>query len=184
MNQVFHSNKTITLIPDFINGLVNLEFKTETFNKMIQVCNLTTNDDKCEFLYNLQQFIDRAYRRPEQENLEFVLTNKDILINLFKQIIRHYNITTNSTFNEEVHAKIWYVTIVRSNNAFDEDFRVLLEEIINMTEFGQCEIKHKGSIYNLYLTLLLNEDYMDLELINTINDKLKELNLRVYRGEY
>lgn len=172
------SSKTIVHIVDLINSISILRTPDNNIiDKIIINCNINSDNDKYLFLYNMQSIIVKAYSN------NMINKPKEDIINYFNNILDIYNDKLSMNFSR-IHSIIWYVTCLRSLDGNDiGDIKNIIEnEIINNNEFDNCETMHKLDILTYYLSILLNEQNIDIDKINNINNKIKYLNSLV-KGE-
>lgn len=173
--------KTITLVPDFMQEVISLSDFKDTLKQIVKCCELQTNDDKDLLLYTLLCYTMRAYKAKVED--DFIINNKDIIVDYFGQLINHYNELTESNYNE-LHKEIWYYSVYKS--AVEES---TLEETISkitMHElFDDCEIKHKSSLLNQHISILLHTESSDFDTLIELNTRLKAINkyVRSLNGE-
>lgn len=179
INKLKTSSKTITYVVDFINNISLLEMPNETtVEKIVENCGIVTNEDKNLFLYNMQSLIIKSYSVNDMRT-----RNSVDIIEYFINILDMYNRKLQSNFSN-IHTSIWYILCLRSSDTNDIELlkNMIENDVLENEEFENCEMMHKLDILTYYLSLLLNEQEVDIDKINNINNKIKELN-SIVRGD-
>lgn len=175
MNNIEKSWKTITLIPDYMNAVLELRDCRDILESIVKVCELQTEFDKAELFFALFGYTVKAYKN--HITLEQVKENTDAIKTYLNSIIETYNEITQSSYSK-LHVDIWYNCMLREIMA-DSDMIQPIEEITSNEEFERCEIKHKNLMLGLHIQILLNSENIDLEKINSLNSRLKLSNAKV-----
>ena len=169
--------KTITLVPDFMNEVVNLLDYKETLQDIVRFCEIDNDDDRGLLLYALYGYAIKAYKA--KSSREFILENEDKITNYFGELIAYYNELVKGSFNE-LHKHIWYLAIymdvINEVNIDDK-----LDFITAHKLFDECELKHKSLMLNIHIQYLLEKEDADFDKLMALNEKLKALNILVRR---
>jgi hypothetical protein len=169
--------KTITLIPDFMNEVVNFLDYKETLKDVVRFCEIDNDNDKSLLFYSLYSYTVKAYKAKVDN--EFIIENEKRIISYFDELIKYYNELTNYNYNE-LYKDIWYFSIYR-NTVNDTEIDERLEAITFNPLFDDCEIRHKSLMLNIHIQYLLDKDDSDFDKLIILNEKLKELNSLVRR---
>ena len=71
-----NSWKTITLVPDFMNEVLNLLDYKETLKNIVRLCGLETQEDKDLLLYALYSYSVKAYKSKAQADFVIIKSKK------------------------------------------------------------------------------------------------------------
>lgn len=172
-NNIINNIDNITFMVDFINNILSLTDTSKVLETLINRADLQTQKDKDDFLYDLFDYIVRAYKSAPTKT--FSSYEDSSLIDYFGNMIDNYNLFTNSNYNY-LHKNIWHVSLSIVVNNAPINTAQLLKEIIENDNFDDCEYKHKTFLLGLQIQMLLTSNPIDLEQLNTASSKLKELN--------
>lgn len=172
-NNIINNINNITFMVDFINNVLSLTDTSSVLETLIKKADLQTQKDKDNFLYDLFDYVVRAYKSAPIET--FLSYEDSSLIDYFGNMIDNYNLFTNSNYNY-LHKNIWHVSLSIVVNDSPIDTVQLLKEIIEDDNFDDCEYRHKTFLLGLQTQMLITSNPIDLEQLNIVSSKLKELN--------
>lgn len=170
-----NSWKTITLVPDFMNEVLNLLDYKETLKDIVRLCGLETQEDKDLLLYALYSYSVKAYKSKAQA--DFVINKEQEILSYLDGLIKYYNELTESNYNA-LHKEMWYLSYYR-NIVKDVDILEKIQEITCHELFDECELEHKCLFLNFHIQVMLEQDASDFDMLMQLNERLKVINEKI-----
>lgn len=170
-----NSWKTITLVPDFMNEVLNLLDYKETLKDIVRLCGLETQEDKDLLLYALYSYSVKAYKSKAQA--DFVINKEQEILSYLDGLIKYYNELTESNYNA-LHKEMWYLSYYR-NIVKDVDILEKIQKITCHGLFDECELEHKCLFLNFHIQVMLEQDASDFDMLMQLNEKLKVINEKI-----
>ena len=172
-NNIINNVSNITTLVDFINNVLILEDVDNVLEFLVSKAELNTEQEKNDFLYDVFDYIVRAYKSSPTKT--FLSHNEETIKEYFGNIITKYNSLTKSNYNS-LHKDIWYAALNIIIDDNPRDITQLLKDIITDINFDNCEYRHKTFLLGLQIQMLITCNPIDLQQLNLVSSKLKELN--------
>lgn len=171
---LLYSTENICLFSDFIDCALKLEKNSELVTALVTLAQLEDDNRIGAFLFELFDYIKRAYRGISEEESQEILSDEIKVMDFIKFVIDKFNELTNSSYNA-LHGEIWYASLCLGANVKDYNALNPMINIMNSELFDDCEILHKKYLLTVLMQLLLDMGEMDIESLSEASNKLKNL---------